>query len=85
MADATHTRPASDAEPSPFTLSGFEHIVSTLRLAVLREEHLDAVAFDEQAYIGGAQDAAVDIWCAAEAATYAFLRAHGGTGPSRTH
>ena len=79
MADATHTLPASDAEPTPFTTAGFERIVSTLRTAVLREEHLDAIALDDadsDVDLGAAQDAAVDAWCAVEAETAAFLRAH---------
>ncbi|MBM2578169.1 hypothetical protein JQC91_17820 [Jannaschia sp. Os4] len=84
MAEATHTRTASDAEPTPFTISGFERIVSTLRTAVLREERLDTVALDEGSSdvdLGTAQDAAVDAWCAAEAATCAFVRAHREAGP----
>ncbi|MEM7709238.1 MAG: hypothetical protein AAF264_00460 [Pseudomonadota bacterium] len=82
MADAIPTLAVREAEPSLFTTTGFERIVSTLRTAVLCEEHLDVVARDDAADLGIAQDAAVDAWCAAEAATSAFLRAHREAGPS---
>ena len=84
MAEAIHTLPAPGAEPTPFTAAGFQRIISTLRTAVLREERLVTVALDDGSSdvdLGTAQDAAVDAWCAAEAATCAFARAHREAGP----
>lgn len=73
---------AGGEPPCPFTQSGFLRIARSLSEAVLSEDHLDAIALDDDADIEAAQDATVNAWREAEAATAAFLRAHGSTAPT---
>lgn len=80
MATQPYTAVCDGGEPlTPFTESGFLRIAQTLSDAVLSEDHLELIALDDSVDVEAAQDVTVDAWREAEAATAAFLRAHGST------
>lgn len=76
MADATYTTQSSGTEPSVFTMDSFYTLILSLVDVVEREEHLEAIALEENVDVESAQDATISAWHRAEAATSAFLRAN---------